>query len=117
MKQESFIDWVNGELRRRGWTNSELAARGGLIPGSLNNVLNGSRSAGPDICRGIARGLGLPEEMVFRKAGLLSPLRGDPEERSLQELIEMAKTLTPHQRREATYYMSYLKFRTQHNPD
>lgn len=66
-----FTEWLRAELEKRGWDQSEFARRMESHPGTVGNVLNGNRQAGPDFCIGVARALGLPREEVFRARGWL----------------------------------------------
>jgi transcriptional regulator with XRE-family HTH domain len=84
---QEFAEWLQGELDRRGWDQSKLARRAGVSQGQVSRVLSGTRGLGPDTCRAIARALDLPEEVVFRKAGLLSEKSEEAEKLKLLELI------------------------------
>jgi transcriptional regulator with XRE-family HTH domain len=66
-----FTDWLRAELEKRAWDQSELARRMQSHPGTVGNVLNGNRQAGPDFCIAVARALGMPREEVFRARGWL----------------------------------------------
>lgn len=72
-----FSIWLSNELNKRGWKTSELARRGGIHTGTLSNILSGARNPGPKTIRLIARGLGVPQEVVFQKAGVLPPAPAD----------------------------------------
>ena len=80
-----LINYIETELRRRGWRPADLARHARITDASLSRILNESRRAGPDICRAIARALNEPPEKIFRLAGLLPPARdpGDDEEELL----------------------------------
>jgi transcriptional regulator with XRE-family HTH domain len=66
-----FASWIQQELDKRGWDQAELARRSGVRPGSISRVMSRERSAGPDFCIALARGLNLPREEVFRARGWL----------------------------------------------
>ena len=68
-----FTEWLQGELNQRDWTQADLADRAGIGRSSLSMVMSKKRQPGKDMCRAIAATLQLPEEVVFRHAGLLSP--------------------------------------------
>lgn len=70
---DQFTEWLQAELDKRSWLANDLAKRAGLGSGSLSQIMNGYRKPGPDLCRSIAAAMHLPEELVFRQAGLLSP--------------------------------------------
>lgn len=68
-----FVTWVNDELRQRGWTQAELASRGGFTGAALSKLLSRERMPGIDICKGIAQAFGMKDTDVLRLAGLISP--------------------------------------------
>ena len=86
----AFRQWLEDELKRRGWSQADLARASGLNSGYLSRILNMERQVGPQTCRNIARAMGLPPETVFRRAGLLPPeVNSDaPERRELLYLFE-----------------------------
>jgi len=73
MDSLEFANWLEGEIKKREWKPADLARVAKINAGTLSNILNGLRGAGPDFCTSIADALGLPPEFVFRKAGLLPP--------------------------------------------
>ena len=99
-----FPEWLQGELDKRGWKHSDLARKSGSLPTYITGLLAGYRLPSPRFCRPIAHALDLPEEVVFRKAGLLSTLPFDSSkytdwiglfsqlsEDNQQEMIEFAR--------------------------
>ena len=68
-----FVAWVNEELKRRGWTQSELASRGGFTGAALSKMLSRERMPGIDICKGIAQAFGMKDVDVLRISGLIDP--------------------------------------------
>jgi len=70
---ESFADWLNDELTKRGWSRSEAARRGKISASMIDKVINGYANPGLDFCTGIARAFRLDPENVLRRAGLLPP--------------------------------------------
>lgn len=87
-QMQDFADWLQGQLDapNRRWSKSELARRSGVDTGTISNVLNGMRRAGPEVCRAFAAALGLPEAVVFYRAGLITQNPEDP----TQELDPLA---------------------------
>lgn len=72
------------QLVRLGMTQAELSRRTGLSTGHVSMIVNGTRDPGPDACKVIARALDLPEDVVFRAAGLLTGVHtGGAEEDTL----------------------------------
>ncbi len=68
-----FVDWLKRQLAQRGWRQAELARRSGLTPASISNYFKNRRKH-PDsrALAVIARALDLPDEVVFKAAGVLS---------------------------------------------
>src|SRR5688572_12112390 len=69
----NFGNWLLLELEKRGMSQSDLARAGGVSRAAVSEAISGRRKVGKDLAKGIAKGLDLPEEQVFREAGLLSP--------------------------------------------
>jgi transcriptional regulator with XRE-family HTH domain len=104
---ETFGDWLAQEIRTRNWSLSDLARAAGLRPSTLSQVITGTSSAGPAVCRAVAKALKIPEELVFRQAGLLSPLPACADDAVTRELLEIVKHLTPDERREVSEYATW----------
>ena len=84
---ETFTDWLDGELKARGWSRSEAARRSGLSASMFDKVINGHANPGHRFCEGVAHLFSLSTEEVFRRAGLLPPV---PEETATsRELLAM----------------------------
>lgn len=75
-----FDDWLIAELEARGWSNSELARRAGLVPSTVSMVVSGHNRPGLEFCVGVGRALSVPPERVLRRAGLLPSLPEEVEE-------------------------------------
>jgi transcriptional regulator with XRE-family HTH domain len=67
-----FVEWLEEELNKRDWRPIDLASSSGLYPATVSKVLNRQRNPGNDFLRAIAKPLGYPEEIIFRKAGVLT---------------------------------------------
>ncbi len=115
MVDMDFVDWVKSEMEKRQMNQSHMADIGGITRASINKFLQRQqRSAGPELCRAIARAFKLPEVEIFVKAGLiqkpsdktdllseqlynLSKTELDEDEKQL--MIDFAHTLIQRQRR------------------
>jgi transcriptional regulator with XRE-family HTH domain len=93
-----FVTWLSKEMEDRGWNNSELARRAGLVPSAVSQVIAGNRGTGPEFCRSVARAFNLPAELVFRKAGLLPPLPGPEDDITFGELLDVVRNLSVEER-------------------
>jgi transcriptional regulator with XRE-family HTH domain len=73
MVKLSFSEWLLAELKTRGWSQSDLAKKANVPRQSIGNLLSKVRRPGPDLLQAIARGLDLPVDLLYQKAGLLPP--------------------------------------------
>ena len=105
--ENNFVTWLTTEMETRGWNNSELARRAGLVPSAVSQVIAGNRGPGPEFCRSVARALSLPPEMVFRRAGLLPELPGPEEDVTFGELLDVVHQLSAEEREEVLRYAWY----------
>ncbi len=71
-------DFINEELKQRGWSQRELARKAGVSHTSISEVIAGNRNPGWDFCAAIAAPLEKTPLEVFQLAGLL-PSGGDIE--------------------------------------
>lgn len=72
--ETDFITWLTDRLDDRGWSNSELARRAGVVPSTISMTLSGQKQPGIDLCIGIAKAFDEQPEYVLRLAGLLPPI-------------------------------------------
>ena len=109
----NFREWLQDQIKNKGWSQSEFAREADLSRSGVNMVLNGIRPPGIDFCKGTAKALNIPEENVFIIAGLLDqPKNYDPEweewklmldqlsEEENERLYAIAKTLLDMQEKE-----------------
>lgn len=75
MAFNEFANWLEDELRQRDWRQADLAAASNVDSGYISRMLSGDRTPGPETCVMIARGLNVPPEEVFRRAGFLPERR------------------------------------------
>lgn len=70
------LRWLDDQLRQSGIDRAELARRGDFSDSALAHVYAGRRNVGRKLAQGIARGLGVSEDRVYKEFGLL----GDSDE-------------------------------------
>jgi transcriptional regulator with XRE-family HTH domain len=92
-----FAEWLQSEIDKRGWSQSDCARAADLNRAVINKLLNGKSSPQPFTLVAIARGFKIPVEMVYRAAGLLPP-NIDADE-STEEMIYLYKSIQSPQRR------------------
>jgi transcriptional regulator with XRE-family HTH domain len=92
-----FAEWLQSEIDKRGWSQSDCARAAELNRAVINKLLNSKSKPQPLTLIAIARALKIPIEMVYRAAGLLPPsLDGDD---TLEELIHTFRSIQSPQRR------------------
>jgi transcriptional regulator with XRE-family HTH domain len=107
---QTFAIWLEEQLKEQGISQSELARRAGVTRGAINNILQGERGPGVDLSNGIAKALGLPEEMVLRVAGLLPPNK-DTRSDEIKKIVHELEELPKEDQEEFLSYVRWLKNR------
>jgi len=107
---EALRQWLNHELTRRGWSQSELARQAGLSQSLVSKTIAGERSASADFCVKVAVALNSSPESVLRLAGILPPAppASPTDDSTLQELVELARTLSPDDRQQILDYVRFI---------
>jgi len=77
-EMSEFVDWLNDELEKRGWSYNELGRRADLSSGGVSIVMTERQKPGYQFCIKVALALKDSPERVLRLAGLL-PTRPDPD--------------------------------------
>jgi transcriptional regulator with XRE-family HTH domain len=92
-----FSEWLQSELDKRGWSQSDCARAANLNRAVINKLLNGKSKPQPPTLAAIARAFKFPIETIYRAAGLLPP-NVDSDETAI-ELIHIFKSIQSPQRR------------------
>ena len=92
-----FTEWLEAEIDKRGWSQSDCARACDLNRAVINKLLNGKCKPQPVTLMAIARGFKIPVETAYRAAGLLPPTSDGDE--TMQELIHIFRSLQSPQRR------------------
>jgi transcriptional regulator with XRE-family HTH domain len=92
-----FSEWLQLELDRRGWSQSDCARSANLNRAVINKLLNGKSRPQPSTLVAIARAFKIPVETVYRAAGLLPP--NSDHDDSTQELMHIFKSIQSPQRK------------------
>ncbi len=93
-----FSEWLQKEMLERDMSQADLVKVSGLSRSVVSKVINQNSWPTPDTIKAIAKGLKLPEAIVFQAAGLLPPATEGGEEQD--ELIFLFKQLGAEDRRE-----------------
>ena len=92
-----FIEWLQTEMDKHGWSQSDCARACDLNRAVINKLLNGKCRPQPVTLMAIARGFKVPVETAYRAAGLLPPSSNNDDE--TQELIYIFNSLQSPQRK------------------
>lgn len=103
---ETFRDWLLNELKKRGWSQSELAKRAGLAPSTISNILNANKGLGEVSLSAIAKALNVPTEIVFRAAGFLPKAHIMTEQK--EEILYLFDKLSEQEKKDAIRYLRFL---------
>jgi transcriptional regulator with XRE-family HTH domain len=102
----NFFDWLDEELDQRGWLRADLAKRAKISESGLSMAYSGKRGVGTEMLTAIAGALNLPQESVFRAAGLLPAVDELDELRA--QIMEATKGMSRAEQREV---LNYIRFR------
>ncbi len=68
-----FAEWLQAEMDKRGWSQSDCARAADLNRAVINKLLNGKSKPQPPTLVALARAFKLPIETIYRAASLLPP--------------------------------------------
>jgi transcriptional regulator with XRE-family HTH domain len=107
MKTEtSFADWLQQTLDERGMNQLDLAKVAEVGSGSISDVISGRRKVGRNLATAIAKGLKLPPEFVFQKAGFLPPDKEHSDE--INQILHEIEGMSKEEQEEI---LSYIRWR------
>lgn len=92
-----FSEWLQVEMNKRGWSQSDLARSADLNRAVINKLLNGKSHPQPSTLEAISRALKIPIEITYRAAGLL-PASPDNDE-TIEEAIHVLRRIQSTQRK------------------
>lgn len=92
-----FAEWLQAEMDKRGWSQSDCARACELNRAVINKLLNGKSRAQPITLAAIARGFKIPVETAYRAAGLLPPSTDGDD--STQEVMYIFRSIQSPQRK------------------
>jgi len=92
-----FSEWLQAEIDKRGWSQSDLARSADLNRAVINKLLNGKSHPQPATLEAISRALKIPIEITYRAAGLL-PTTSENDD-ALEEAIFVLKSIQSSQRK------------------
>jgi transcriptional regulator with XRE-family HTH domain len=92
-----FAEWLQSEMDKRGWSQSDCARAADLNRAVINKLLNGKSKPQPFTLIAIARAFKIPIEVAYRAAALLPPSPDGDD--AIEELIHTFKSIRSPQRR------------------
>lgn len=101
--------WLNQELTRLGWSQGRLSKHSGISRPLISQVLLGDVNPSADFCIKVAQALNESPEKLLRIASILPAIPAS-EDATLQELMELARSMPPEDREEL---LKYARFRYQ----
>lgn len=102
----SFGDWLQGVLNERKMKPADLANMAHLGSGTLSDIISGRRNVGTEVATSIADALDLPQEEVFRAAGILRPKKAKSQR--IDQIVHILEGMTEDEQQE---YLSYIRWR------
>ena len=106
-------EWLETELKNRGWSLRELARRSDLAVTYISNILNNRQEPGAKFFQGVSKALGVSTRSLekLNQDGSIPP----GEDITLRELWEMVEELSPEDRQDIMAYVSYRIWKKQHD--
>lgn len=102
-----FVTWVESEMKKREWSQADLARKGGLTSAQVSRVLSRLQNPGQVFFEGIARAFDVTLEEVYRHANRLPPV--EPKTARQKELEHLIKQVPDSVVLEL---IEFLRFRT-----
>jgi len=94
-RMEDFGEWLEGELKRRGMTQSELARRAGLSHSTITNIIANRRGVSSETIISIAKALEITPEDLLRDTGVLPESREARRNARIERILTHAEKLDP----------------------
>ena len=102
-----FSDWLQSEMDKRGWSQSDCARSADLNRAVINKLLSGKSRPQPSTLMAISRAFRIPVETAYRAAGLL-PRSPDGDDIT-NELVHLFRSIqSPHRKSTAIMLLKAL---------
>jgi transcriptional regulator with XRE-family HTH domain len=102
-----FSDWLNQEMQKHNWSQSDLARASGLSRQVISYYLSDkSKSPDENALQKLAHAFKLPVETVFRAAGILP--QQIPENETIEQITHLTKELPPQEQQDI---LEFIKLR------
>lgn len=106
-----FSEWLQAEMDRHHWNQTEFSQKSGLDSGFISNVLSETKKPGPEFCRKAAKALGVPQYIAFFHAGLITELPDDsePKNERTKDIARRAEGLSEERLAMLEQYVAFLE--------
>jgi len=98
-----FGDWLKRELKERNISQYALAKKIDVTPTHINHIINHRRKPSADMLKAIAKGLQLPVEEIYRRAGILKPVTENTKQ--TEELLYLFDQFPDNEKADLITYM------------
>jgi len=107
---EAFRFWLSQELDRRDWSHRELARQMETSQSYVSRVIKGENPPSVNFCHRVAKVLDESPEKLLRLAGIIPPAAPvqPSDDSTLQEVVELARSLPPDDRQQLLDYVRFL---------
>ncbi len=96
-QNDHFSEWLQAEMDKRDWSQSDCARAADLNRAVINKLLNGKCKPQPSTLTAIARAFRIPVETAYRAAGLLPPSADHDD--TIEQLTYIFNSIQSPQRR------------------
>ncbi len=96
-QNDYFSQWLQAEMDKRDWSQSDCARAADLNRAVINKLLNGKCKPQPSTLVAIARAFKIPVEIAYRAAGLL-PSSTDHDD-TIEQITYIFNSIQSPQRR------------------
>jgi transcriptional regulator with XRE-family HTH domain len=96
-QNDYFSAWLQDEMDKRDWSQSDCARAADLNRAVINKLLNGKCKPQPSTLTALARAFKIPVETVYRAAGLLPPSADHDD--TIEQLTYIFNSIQSPQRR------------------
>ena len=103
----TFGEWLQFELNKRGWSQSDLAVKSKITPAQIGRLIAGTRNPGKESLNAIAKAFDISPVIVFQIAGFL-PQDVDTDE-IIENTLSAIKGLSKRDRQDVYEYALFRK--------
>lgn len=106
LAMETSQEYLQNEMKKRGWTQADLARFSKLDPSLINNYLTGRRNIGVSSAVAFSGAFNVPPESVMRAVGLIPSVPEHTERH--QQLLYLFDLLDEKDRQTILDMMNFL---------